>query len=81
MDGYIYLAIAIITQAAEDYRRAYKRKENLQHIERFLLSDYGNIYSFGNGEVILDMLKDECVNGRKNKTKPYLRYGMVARNR
>jgi hypothetical protein len=77
MGGYLYLSMAIVVQAAEDYRRAYKRKENVHHIEKFLLSDYGNMLSFGMGKKILEDLEQECSSGCKRKPKSHLRYQMM----
>ena len=36
MDGYLLLSMAVVAQAADDYRKAYKRKESLQHIKKVL---------------------------------------------
>lgn len=77
MNGYLCLSMAIVVQAAEDYRRAYKRKENVCHIEKFLLSDYGNTLSFGMGRKILEDLEEECLNGGRRKPKSHLRYQMM----
>ncbi len=79
MYGYKYLAIAIVVQAATDYRRKMKRYGEAPEIERFFRSDWGNLLCFGNADLILEKLKDECVKGKKPKAKPYGKRGMVSR--
>lgn len=77
-DGVYRLAIAVIKLAVEDYRiyrRAYATelsrieqrilKDKMRHIERFLLSAYGQMLSFGNGEKIVERLTTEKVYDRK----------------
>lgn len=77
MDGYLLLSMAVVAQAADDYRKAYKRKESLQHIRKFLLSDYGNTLSFGLGKKILEDLEIECRSGKKIKPRQHLKCQMM----
>ena len=81
MDGYKYLAIAIVTQAAQDYRRKMKKRGTAPDIVRFFKSEWGNLLCFGKADVILERLKDECVKGKKPCGRPTLKYGMVPRKR
>ena len=74
MDAYERLAIGIVTQAAEDYRRAqlrFRRAKpdsddqlhaigDIRVLERFFRSEWGNALAFGKGEIILEELKKEC---------------------
>lgn len=71
-DGYKELANAIVLKAVEDYR-ALKQPKNyyqseydlkvergrIKQIERFFLSGYGNLLCYGNGEYILEGLRNE----------------------
>ena len=81
MDAYEYLAIAIVIQAAEDYRRKMKRYGEAPEIEIFFNSEWGNLLCFGKADLILEKLKDECVRGKKPIGKPFLKYDMVPRIR
>ena len=58
LDGYDLLAIAIVNQAAEDYRLARDPNEILA-LERFFLSDWGDLLSFDKGAYILERLQKE----------------------
>ena len=77
-EGVYRLAIAVTKLAVEDYRiyrRAYMTelskleqrilKDKMRNIERFLLSAYGDMLSFGNGEKIVERLNTEKVYDRK----------------
>lgn len=78
MDGYEYLAIAIVTQAAQDYRREMKRYGTSPDIEKFFLSDWGNLLCFGKADLVFEKLKNEPKKPRK---KPYLRHGMCQKRK
>lgn len=77
MDAYKSLAIAIVTQAAVDYRRKMKKYGEAPAIERFFLSEWGNLLCFGEADLILERLKDECIRGKKPYGKPMLKHGLV----
>lgn len=55
-DPYLSLAAAILKQAVDDYVCAIQIYDagQIVKIEKFLLSDYGQALSFGNGEMILN---------------------------
>ena len=74
LSGYELLAIAIVNQAAMDYRDELKlsMKQNCKTtgaiaIERFLQSDYGDLLSFGLGEYILETIQKEVEAGKDKK--------------
>lgn len=77
MDGYEYLAIAIVEQAANDYRSQIKRHGEAPAIEKFFRSDWGNLLCFGKASLVLEKLKNEQI---PRKNTPFKR-GMVPRNR
>ena len=63
---YLDLAIAVVEQAAEDFREDYAvyletgmKTGRLMEVEHWLRYGDGKLYSFGKGELILQMLKDE----------------------
>lgn len=64
LNGYQQLAIAIVSVAAEDYRKeALKSKHKTYEalaIERFFESDYGELLTFGMASTILEKLRKEC---------------------
>lgn len=77
-EGYTELAIAIVKQAADDYRRAYRRylrsgnrNPTVDYIEDWLISGDGAILSFGKGAYILQTIRDEedAKNGKVKKQK------------
>lgn len=73
MDGYESLALAVVVTAAHDYRIIVKclKDENLpkkdrrflegtkREIERFFLSDYGDVLCYGQAKRILKELRSE----------------------
>lgn len=78
LNGYELLAIAIVNQAAEDYRNELKlsdkqgaKTQGAYVLERFFLSDYGDLLCFGMGELILEKLQKESITGRVGKTRAY----------
>lgn len=81
MDGYGYLAIAIVEQSAKDYRKKIKRYGKAPDIVKFFHSDWGNLLCFGKADLILEKLKDECIKGKKPKGKPLGKRGMAPRKR
>lgn len=65
-DGYNQLAIAVVQQAAEDYKTEYrrycrsgKRSSRLDEVETWLQSGEGDLYSFGKGVIIMQMIREE----------------------
>ena len=64
---YENLAIAILNQAAKDWRDAMSknRPAKAARMEKFFLSDYGQLLSAGNGQYIIDRLKEEFGDGRE----------------
>lgn len=65
-DGYFLLGIAIVKQAADDYRLAYRRflrtgikNQTMLEIEHWLLRDIGSILALNRGEYILRTIRQE----------------------
>ena len=63
-DNYNLLAQAIVELAANDYRELrmnerYSKQWRVHEIERFFLSEYGDLLCHDLGEVILEKLKAE----------------------
>lgn len=63
-EGYRRLAIAVVRQAAKDYRLEYNiflktgvRSPMLDEVERWLTHGEGQLYSLGKGEVIMEMIR------------------------
>ena len=72
MDCYQDLANAIVTQAAKDYEYALKHRSHecyIDELERFFKSDYYRILTKFDGERLMNMIKEECENGNKPRTK------------
>ena len=72
LNGYQLLAMAVVNQAAEDYRNELKisgrqgeKTYGALALERFFLSEWGDLLSFGMGEVILEKLQKEFKPRRK----------------
>lgn len=72
-ESYLLLAIAIVKQAADDYRSAYRRflksgTENptMKKIEHWLLHGDGIILSFNKGEYILRVIREQEDKKYKN---------------
>lgn len=64
--GYELLAIAICKAAADDYERELRlsdkqgeKTKGAEAIERFFLGDWGEMLSFGKGELILELLREK----------------------
>lgn len=69
-EGYLLLAIAVVKRAVKDYQAEYekylktgKKSRKLRQIERWLLYNDGILYSFGKGEVILEIIRKSVVDG------------------
>ena len=68
-DNYQDLASAVVVQAAKDYRRALKRlvkfpsnhntKQEIKQLEAFFRSDYYQLLTSLDGELLMDKLKQE----------------------
>jgi hypothetical protein len=65
-EGYLELAFAIVKQAADDYRFAYRRflkngnrNPTMDYIEHWLLHGDGAILSLNKGEYILKTIREE----------------------
>lgn len=76
--GYELLAIAICKQAADDYAKELKISDKTGKkthgaflIERFFLSDWGDLLSFGQGQVIIEKVQADHRNKTKRKRKRY----------
>lgn len=67
MNPYEYLAMAIVEQAANDYRKQMKHHGKATAIERFFRSEWGNLLCFGKADLILEKLQDEQIR-RKIQT-------------
>ena len=63
-DNYKLLIAAIIEQAVNDYRAALRsgRPERTQPLERFFLSEWGQLLTRGYGEDIIERVKREIKN-------------------
>ena len=61
MDCYQDLANAIVTQAAKDYEYALKHRSHECYIDE--------LERFFKGERLIKMIKEECENGNKPRTK------------
>ena len=61
-DGYELLAIAIIQQAVNDYRLALKGNNaaNINKLERFFLSEWGQLLSHDTGAEIIRLTKKQA---------------------
>jgi hypothetical protein len=66
-DPYIILAMGIVRQAVNDYRRAYlesllhgEKTAELKELERWFVSDWGQECSLGNGVRILKDTQADC---------------------
>lgn len=70
-EAYGNLRIAILQQAVEDYRKAIKKTQSTDKyekrqgtytknsLERFFLSEWGELLSGDNGQFIVDKLREE----------------------
>ncbi len=74
LNGYELLAMAVVYQAADDYRTELRRSEKegkktygALALERFFLSDWGDLLCFGAGEIVLQKLQKEFELGRKRR--------------
>jgi len=74
-EGYENLRCAILAQAVKDYRRAlkfggsrYGSQYDIEALERWFLSDWGETLSCNNGARIIAKVKQE-VRGRHNGRK------------
>jgi hypothetical protein len=70
-DGYIELCAATIKQAMTDYKAALKddgkrAMKTRRECEKFFLSGYGQMLSYGNGERIINQCRAE-VKAEKEK--------------
>ena len=66
MDGYDALKVAIIRRAVSDYNISL-RKNDLFHqkkLEKFFLSEWGQMLSDNYGEYIIEQCKKECGKGK-----------------
>lgn len=68
-DGYINLAAAIVIQAQKDYRSALRTDNQFKitAIERFFLSDWGQLLSADHGEYIIKKERQGCLNESNGK--------------
>lgn len=66
-EGYENLRAAILGQAAKDWRTAMSKGylSKAARIEKFFLSDYGQLLSEGSGRYIIKRLKEEFEDGRE----------------
>lgn len=58
-NNYEYLMIAILQQAAKDYRTALKRKNKKQiaYLEKWFMGDWAQLLSNDMGEIIIEKCK------------------------
>jgi hypothetical protein len=66
LDGYQMLAIEVVRGVAEDYREELIRCKQYQvktpyccELEKFFLSDYGQVLSMGTGKYIMEKIRKE----------------------
>lgn len=76
-EAYEHLSIAILQQAVADYRKAVKKAQSndkydkaqgtiaKKNLERFFLSEWGELLSGDNGQLIIDKLRAEM---KQNET-------------
>lgn len=78
-DGYNLFAIAMVQQAAEDYRTEYRRycrsrskkkSSRLIEVEDWLQNGEGSLYSFGKGVVIMQLIREDVDRQMKNGRGP-----------
>lgn len=62
MDGYELLRVAIIKRAMRDYKLALKKDDQrkISHLERWFLSNWGQLLSCNNGAYIIRECKRMC---------------------
>ena len=68
--SYFYnIIIAILKQAKIDYIRALVKNDfyQINELEKFFLSDYGQAMSFNNGERIIAMCKKEAERRKRRR--------------
>lgn len=60
------LAIAIVKTATDEYRKAVVtgEKRTIFEIERFFNSNLGDLCCFGDGEMVLQLLKEDIEKGK-----------------
>jgi hypothetical protein len=65
------LSHAIVVRAAEDYRKALKKrkKDKARDLEKWFLSDWGQALSGGCGELIIEKIKKEMQQNGKRKSQ------------
>lgn len=68
MDAYENLANAIVLSAVDDYKSALKvdNHTRVAKLEKFFLSKYGQLLSYGNGELIINHCKETEKGGEKH---------------
>lgn len=61
VDGYANIKNGILKQAVDDYKRALTRGEKAEAkaLERWFTSDWGEMLSNGNGELIIEKVRKE----------------------
>lgn len=70
--SYLYdIIIAVLKQAKSDYIAALKKKNyhEIQELETFFLSDYGQALSRGQGERIIELCKRIVEEERRRRKK------------
>jgi hypothetical protein len=65
--NYEYLTIAIIQQAAKDYRSALKRKNKKQvaALEKWLMGDWAQLLSNDMGEIIIKKCQEQVGESKR----------------
>lgn len=65
--NYEHLTIAIIQQAAKDYRSALKRKNKKQiaALEKWLMSDWAQLLSNDMGEIIIKKCREQVGDSKR----------------
>lgn len=60
-NGYENVRVGILNQAIYDYKTALKKDDNgqIQHLEKWFLSEWGQMLSGGNGSYIIEKVKKE----------------------
>lgn len=66
-DGYENVRVVIVKQAVDDYRRALAHNKHYEAkaLERWFLSEWGEMLCGGNGAYIIDKVKKQVKGKRK----------------
>ena len=65
--NYETLAIAILQQAANDYRMALKKKnkKRITYFEEWFMDDWAQLLSHGMGEIIIQKCREQTIDKKR----------------